>query len=244
MDAERRHDTVRCIHHSPTAAGASFTLPKRERRTVGDVLQLTSPAPLRSSSDALTWHKIDVEGRAARYGVGGEPEGAPVLFLHGWALGSRSYKRAIRRLTTRGCRVYAPAMPSFGGTTDLPSDRMDIGGYAAWVDAFLTAVGVDEPALVIGHSFGGGVAIKLAQTHPERVGYLVLLNSVGGVADRPTARDFPLLDGSALDDALNELAWSLDARDEPQASAAPRRQLVRRLGRRAANQALSNRSSS
>ncbi|MDN8618043.1 FAD binding domain-containing protein [Variovorax ginsengisoli] len=68
--------------------------------------------------------------------------------------------------------------------------------------------------------------------------------AVGGVADRPTARDFPLLDGSALDDALNELAWSLDARDEPQASAALRRQLVRRLGRRAANQALSNRSSS
>ncbi|CAN7716671.1 FAD binding domain-containing protein [Variovorax sp. LjRoot175] len=68
--------------------------------------------------------------------------------------------------------------------------------------------------------------------------------AVGGVADRPTARDFPLLDGSALDDALNEFAWSLDARDEPQASAALRRQLVRRLGRRAADQALSNRSSS
>ena len=67
--------------------------------------------------------------------------------------------------------------------------------------------------------------------------------AVGGVADRPTARDFPLLEGSALDDALNEFAWSLDARDEPQASAALRRQLVRRLGRRAANQALSTRSS-
>ena len=38
---------------------------------------------------------------------------------------------------------------------------------------------------MIGHSFGGGVAIKLAQAHAERVGYLVLLNSVGGVTDRP-----------------------------------------------------------
>lgn len=66
--------------------------------------------------------------------------------------------------------------------------------------------------------------------------------AIGGVADRPLARDYPpALAGTALDDALNELAWSLDARDEPQASARLRRQLVRTLGRRAADQALSNR---
>jgi 2-furoyl-CoA dehydrogenase FAD binding subunit len=65
--------------------------------------------------------------------------------------------------------------------------------------------------------------------------------AVGGVADRPTARDFPVLQGSALDDALNELAWSLEARDEPQASALLRRQLVRTLGRRVVYQALANR---
>ena len=39
--------------------------------------------------------------------------------------------------------------------------------------------------MVIGHSFGGGVATKLAHRYPDRVGYLVLLNSVGGVTDRP-----------------------------------------------------------
>ena len=65
--------------------------------------------------------------------------------------------------------------------------------------------------------------------------------AVGGVAARPVARDLPLLDGAALDDALNDFAWSLDVRDEPQASAALRRQLVRRLGRRAADRALTTR---
>jgi 2-furoyl-CoA dehydrogenase FAD binding subunit len=62
--------------------------------------------------------------------------------------------------------------------------------------------------------------------------------AVGGVADRPVARDFPLLDGSALDDALNEFAWALEARDDPQTSAATRRHLVRRLGRQAVEQAI------
>lgn len=61
--------------------------------------------------------------------------------------------------------------------------------------------------------------------------------AVGGVADRPQVRDWPLLDGSALDDALNEFAWALDARDDPQISAAARRHLLRRLGRQAVEQA-------
>ena len=62
--------------------------------------------------------------------------------------------------------------------------------------------------------------------------------AVGGVADRPVARDFPPLAGSALDDALNEFAWALDARDDPHTSAATRRHLVRRLGRQAVAQAV------
>ncbi len=57
--------------------------------------------------------------------------------------------------------------------------------------------------------------------------------AVGGVADRPVARNLPLHDGAALDDALNEFAWALDARDDPLVSAAARRHLVRTLGRRA-----------
>ena len=127
--------------------------------------------------------RIRVDERTAVYRAGGE--GPPVLFLHGWAMGTRAYQQAVRRLTGRGCRVYAPAMPGFAGTADLPRDVMSMSGYGDWVDRFMDAVAIDEPALVIGHSFGGGVAIKLAQTHPERVGYLVLLNSVGGVSDRP-----------------------------------------------------------
>jgi 2-furoyl-CoA dehydrogenase FAD binding subunit len=55
--------------------------------------------------------------------------------------------------------------------------------------------------------------------------------AVGGVADRPEARDWPRLDGSALDDALNALAYELEARDDVHATARYRRELVRRVGR-------------
>ncbi|MEH2535193.1 2-furoyl-CoA dehydrogenase FAD binding subunit [Bradyrhizobium sp. AZCC 1588] len=55
--------------------------------------------------------------------------------------------------------------------------------------------------------------------------------AVGGVADVPVARDWPRLEGSALDDALNGLAYELDARDDVHATARYRRDLVRAIGR-------------
>lgn len=55
---------------------------------------------------------------------------------------------------------------------------------------------------------------------------------VGGVADRPQVAHWPSLAGDALDDALNQLAWQLGARDDRHATAAYRRHLVRALGKR------------
>jgi 2-furoyl-CoA dehydrogenase FAD binding subunit len=55
--------------------------------------------------------------------------------------------------------------------------------------------------------------------------------AIGGVAERPVARAMPLPGSSALDDALDDFAWSLEARDDLHASARYRRELVRRIGK-------------
>jgi 2-furoyl-CoA dehydrogenase FAD binding subunit len=55
--------------------------------------------------------------------------------------------------------------------------------------------------------------------------------AIGGVADMPVTRDFPRLEGGALDDALNAFAYDLDARDDVHATARYRRDLVRMIGR-------------
>jgi pimeloyl-ACP methyl ester carboxylesterase len=83
-------------------------------------------------------------------------------------------------LVSRGCRVYAPSLPGFGGNPPLPADQRTVAGYGEWAAQFLDAVDVGEAVLVVGHSFGGGVAVTLAHGHPELVRSLVLLNSVGG----------------------------------------------------------------
>jgi pimeloyl-ACP methyl ester carboxylesterase len=135
----------------------------------------------------VVWKRTWVQDRPAQYAlsVGTAPEGgdAPdIVFLHGWALGQHSYREVVAELARRGARVVAPAMPGFGGSAELPQSAFSIGGFAEWVDEFCTAVKVRGPAVVIGHSFGGGVAIRLAHDFPERVGSLVLVNSIGGSA--------------------------------------------------------------
>jgi len=65
---------------------------------------------------------------------------------------------------------------------------------------------------------------------------------IGGVADRPTVREWDILEGDALDDALNEFAWDLGGYDDIHATARYRRELVRRLGKRVLEEAKSCRS--
>lgn len=60
--------------------------------------------------------------------------------------------------------------------------------------------------------------------------------AVGGVADRPLAREMPV-DPRQLADALDRFAWELDARDDLHATARYRRELVRRLGRQVIEEA-------
>jgi len=73
-------------------------------------------------------------------------------------------------------------MPGFGGTAELPPEEHSLRGYAEWVAAFAKEVGLDGPVDVVGHSFGGGVAIRTAHDFPELVGRLILVNSIGGSA--------------------------------------------------------------
>lgn len=131
-----------------------------------------------ATTAALRWTSTEVCGGTVKYGVAGE--GVPVLFIHGWGLGNRSYKHALNRLVRMGCKVYAPALPGFGGSTDLKARQRGLDAYAAWANAFLAAVGEDGPVIAVGHSFGAAVAAKLAHDFPRRVSQLVLINPLGG----------------------------------------------------------------
>lgn len=130
--------------------------------------------------EQMQWENTVVDGRPAVYGTAGQ--GPPVVFLHGWALAHRTYRKALRELAEQGLTVWAPALPGFGGTAELPRREFSLAGYARWVAAFLEAVEVTGPVTLVGHSFGGGVAIQTAHDRPDLVARLVCVNSIGGSA--------------------------------------------------------------
>ena len=101
--------------------------------------------------------------------------GPAVVLVHGQP-GSGQDWAAVAGLLAGDHRVVAPDRPGWG------SDPRPARGIAANADALeeaLQAAGVPSPVTAVGHSLGGGVALQLAIRHPERVGALVLIGSVG-----------------------------------------------------------------
>jgi pimeloyl-ACP methyl ester carboxylesterase len=101
------------------------------------------------------------------------PENLVVLMLHGF-LGSPQNWRACAEVLSARWRVLVPQLPIFSGPA--AADRQE------HVLRFLVDLIVAEPArrvVVLGNSYGGQLALHLAQRQPDRVGGLVLTGSGG-----------------------------------------------------------------
>ncbi len=102
--------------------------------------------------------------------------GTPTLLLHGWGASSDLFATTMRGLGD-GFDLIAPDFPGFGATEPPPAP-WGVGKYMEWTLALMDWLGV-ERANLVGHSFGGRVAIKLAALHPERVARLTLTDAAG-----------------------------------------------------------------
>jgi len=123
-----------------------------------------------------------VDGRETYYRAGGT--GEPLLLLHGWGVSSESFAGLARDLEGRFA-VTAVDLPGFGWSAPPPEAWGSL-DYATQLARFMEAAGI-AAAHVLGHSFGGRVALALAAHFPERVRRLVLVAS-GGIRPPRTAR--------------------------------------------------------
>lgn len=100
-----------------------------------------------------------------------------LLFLHGWRSEAKVWLPIISNLKNIGAAIYAIDLPGFGGS-QVPSAAMTVGDYAEVVKDFIEKLGLKN-VVIIGHSFGGRVGIKLAAQKPEIVSKLILVDSAG-----------------------------------------------------------------
>ena len=110
-------------------------------------------------------------------------DGEPLLLVHGMFTSARSWARIIPWLAPH-YRVIAPDLPGFGDSEKPTRFGFSREAFAETLCDLLAGVGVPR-AHVVGHDFGGSVALTLAADHPEVVDRLTVINTPTARAPRP-----------------------------------------------------------
>jgi len=119
---------------------------------------------------------IDVNGADVHVLVRGNA-GPPVLMLHGASANAREFEHTLAPLLSDSHRVFMMDRPGHGHSERL-EDAETLGVQAAQAAGVLDTLAPGEKAVIVGHSFGGGVALRLALDRPDLVSGLVLLAPV------------------------------------------------------------------
>ena len=139
-----------------------------------------------TTTTELTERTVAVAGKPIFIAEAGS--GPPVVMLHGGgpgASGVSNYSRNIDALATH-FRVIVPDMPGYGRSVKRVDQHDPFGYLADMIRGLLDELGIDTAHLV-GNSYGGAAALRLALDTPHRVGKLVLMGP-GGIG---TTRALP-----------------------------------------------------
>src|ERR1700759_3399332 len=117
---------------------------------------------------------VTLNAGTIHYETVGPSDGRPVVFIHGYMMGSSLWRPLAERLAERGCSCRAPTWPWGAHTEPMRDDvELTMEGIAAMVGELLDALGLEDVVL-IGNDTGGAVAQLVATSTPERLGALVL----------------------------------------------------------------------
>jgi pimeloyl-ACP methyl ester carboxylesterase len=133
-----------------------------------------------TSTDPLELRYITVHGYVRAYRMAGS--GPALLLIHGLGCDSSTWLPVMAKLARR-YTVIAPDLLGHGAS-DKPRADYTLGGYANAMRDLLTLLGVDR-VTVVGHSFGGGVAMQFAYQFPERTERMLMI-APGGLGREVT----------------------------------------------------------
>ena len=137
---------------------------------------------------AVREHTVNVAGKPIFVAEAGD--GTPVVMLHGGGPGASGVSNYSRNIDALGehFRVIVPDMPGYGRSVK-GVDHSDPFGYLAdMIRGLIDELGL-ETAHLIGNSYGGAAALRLALDTPHRVDKLILMGpgGIGTTRGTPTA---------------------------------------------------------
>ncbi|MCH6171004.1 alpha/beta fold hydrolase [Pseudonocardia alaniniphila] len=126
----------------------------------------------------VTQREIVLHGQRVTFlEAGADCDGPVVVLLHGLASSSRTWS-SVLPLLGRHAHVIAPDLLGHGQSAKPRTGDYSLGAYATELRDLLLTLGLDQ-ATIVGHSFGGGVAMQFAHQFPEMTERLVLEASGG-----------------------------------------------------------------
>jgi pimeloyl-ACP methyl ester carboxylesterase len=120
---------------------------------------------------------IDVDGAHAHVRDQGNPNGIPMILIHGANGSLHVWEGWVEALGDK-TRLISVDLPGHGLTGAWPRRDYTVESYADFIEALARTLKLDRFVLV-GHSLGGGVAWYFATTRPNRVSQLILVDSAG-----------------------------------------------------------------
>ncbi len=117
--------------------------------------------------------QVLINNLKVNYKIAGQ--GPAILILHGWGGSSDSWVEVQRVLSEKGYKVIAPDFSGFGKSI-TPPEPWGIKEYVEIILKFAEKLGLDK-FILLGHSFGGRIAVRLAREHPEKIEKLILCDS-------------------------------------------------------------------
>ena len=115
--------------------------------------------------EASPHHTVEA-GMFVREYEGGDG-GPPVLYLHGLGESGLCFERIVVRPELAGRKHLVPDLPGYG-RSPWPGEPLSLPALADHVAVWLRGR-AEGPAILVGHSMGGVVALLLAERHPDRV---------------------------------------------------------------------------
>ena len=124
---------------------------------------------------------IKVNGLNIEYNEAGKGEN--VVILHGWSQERAPYE-PLSALVSKGYRAIAPCLPGFGGS-DEPPEPWEVDRFADTICEFIEKMDLKK-VILMGHSYGGRVIIKLASREnlPFEISKIILVDAAGVLPKR------------------------------------------------------------
>ena len=150
-------------------------------------LALLQPGPAHAAAGPVLKTVALATNVRLTYAEQGDPDGIPVVLLHGFTDSWRSFERVLPHLPET---IRALALTQRGhGDSERPASGYLSYDFAADIAAFLDALGL-ERAVIVGHSMGATNGQWFAIDYPDRVSALLLAASFTSYRSNPVAMEF------------------------------------------------------